>query len=99
LGSLRHKSKANEKDIDEETISRLQKLKKYSLHDSSLLTEKLNNYYCSLCGRINVVTNVLLDTIPQRKTDSAYSIDLKSNFIKINLEREKIKYLRREKGV
>ncbi len=60
LGSLRHKPKNNEKDIDEETLTRLQRLKKYSANDVSILTEKLNNYYCSLCGRINLVSNVLL---------------------------------------
>lgn len=80
-------------------MSRLHKLKKYSLHDPSILSEKLNNYYCSLCGRINLVTNILLDTMPKRKTDSAFALDLKTNFVKLNLEREKIKHIRREYGI
>ena len=38
LSSLKHKPKPIQKDIDEETLSRLQKLKKYNLHDSSIPT-------------------------------------------------------------
>ena len=95
LGSLRHKPKKTQAEIDEEELSRLEKLKKYILKDSSFLTEKLNCYYCSLCGRINLVTNILLDSRPRRKTDGAISIDLKSNFVKLNLQREKIRYVER----
>lgn len=45
------------------------------------------------------MTNILLDTMPKRKTDSAYALDLKTNFVKLNLEREKIKHIRREDGI
>lgn len=59
----------------------------------------MNNYYCSLCGRINLITNILLENLPKRKTDGAIAIDLKSNFIKLNLQRDRIKHLAREKGL
>lgn len=74
-------------------------LKKFALHDSSIPTERLNNYYCSLCGRINLVTNVLLENQPKRKTDGATAIELRGNFIKLNLQRDKIKHIAREKGL
>ena len=95
LGSLRHKPKKTQAEIDEEMLSRLEKLKRFTQQDSAFISEKLNNYYCSLCGRINLVTNILLDSRPTRKTDEAISIDLKSNFVKLNLQREKIRYIQR----
>lgn len=69
------------------------------LNDSSIPTERLNNYYCSLCGRINLVTNVLLENTPRRKTDGALAIDLRSNFIKLNLQKDKIRHILRDKGL
>jgi len=53
--------------------------------DTSIPTETLNNYYCSLCGRIAIITNVLKESLPRRKTDGAIAIDLRSNFLKLNL--------------
>lgn len=35
----------------------------------------------------------------KRKTDGSIAIDLKSNFIKLNLQRDKIKHIMRDKGV
>ena len=69
------------------------------LNDSSIPTEKLNTYFCSLCGRISLVTNILLDNLPRRRTDEAISIELRGNFIKLNLERDRLKYLKREEGI
>jgi hypothetical protein len=67
--------------------------------DTSIPTETLNNYYCSLCGRVALITNVLKESLPRRKTDGAIAIDMRSNFIKLNLQRDKIRHILREKGL
>lgn len=68
-------------------------------HDSAIPTDRLNNYYCSLCGNIGLVTNVLIENLPKRQTDKAIAIDLRSNFIKLNLQKEKVRHILREKGL
>ena len=99
IANLRHRSKGDTRIVDEETINKLKSLKRNAHQDTSIPTDRLNNYYCSLCGRINLVSNVLLDNLPTRRTDGATAIDLRVNFIKLNLERDKIKHVQREKGV
>lgn len=37
--------------------------------------------------------------MPKRKTDNSIAIDLKENFIKMNLQKERIKNIRREGGM
>ena len=37
--------------------------------------------------------------MPKRKTDSAIAIELRGNFVKVNLQKDKIKHLKRENGV
>ena len=46
-----------------------------------------------------MISNICLEDLPKRKADHAICIDLKTNFVKINLDREKIKYVRRENGI
>lgn len=69
------------------------------LNDSTIPSQKLNSFYCTLCGRICFVTNILLDNLPHRRTDDSISIDLRVNFIKLNLERDRLRYLKRGDGI
>jgi len=68
---------------------------KHAVQDTSIPNDQLHNYYCSLCGKINMIANVLIETLPKRRTDGATAIDLKSNFLKLNLIRDKIKHIMR----
>ena len=91
--------KPKQEELNEELYSRIEKLKRCMLNDSSIPSDKLNSFYCSLCGAICFVTNILLDNLPRRRTDDAISIDLRINFLKLNLERDRLKYIKRGNGV
>jgi hypothetical protein len=69
------------------------------MNDNSIPAEKLNTYFCSLCGRIVFVTNTFLEQLPRRRTDNAISIELCENFIKLSLDRDRVKHLKRENGI
>lgn len=45
------------------------------------------------------MTNVLIEHLQKRRTDGSIAVDLKSHFIKMNLQRDKIKYIHRESGL
>jgi hypothetical protein len=42
---------------------------------------------------------VLLENLPKRKTDASTAIDIKSNFLKLHLQRDRLKHVMRDKGL
>lgn len=86
LANLRNKNN-KQPELDDEMYDQIQKLKRNAMNDITIPTEKLNNYFCSLCGRIVFVTNILLENMDHRRTDNAISIELIDNFIRLSLDR------------
>lgn len=81
------KNKNRQLEPDDEMYNRLQKLKKYTLNDSSIPADKLNCYFCSLCGRIVFVMNALMEDLDKRRSDNSTSINLLETFLKLSLDR------------
>lgn len=57
--------------------------------------KKIIPYYCSLCGTNVLVTDMLLETMPRRKTDDSIIALISKIFFKSYLKKEKLIVVRR----
>lgn len=71
--------------IDDVGRGRIQ-YKNLSSMDSFLKGENLFSFYCGVCGKLVLTTNIKLGNLPQRKTDQAIVLDLKSYFTRFYMD-------------
>mmetsp|Transcript_10353 Transcript_10353/g.15465 ORF Transcript_10353/g.15465 Transcript_10353/m.15465 type:complete len:193 (+) Transcript_10353:386-964(+) len=74
LFKIKQKSQEREYEVVDDPIGRI-KLKNYTSEDSALSNEAgLFCYYCTLCGKLCLVTTEPIGELPRRRTDSAVII-------------------------
>uniref|UniRef100_A0A7S0WPZ2 STEEP1 domain-containing protein n=1 Tax=Pyramimonas obovata TaxID=1411642 RepID=A0A7S0WPZ2_9CHLO len=70
----------------------------YSSEDAPDNAEKIYVYYCRYCGEHAFITDALLESMPQRKTDRARVIDTAEHHVKLKVTPGAVKYLKRGDG-
>ncbi|CAD8061883.1 unnamed protein product [Paramecium primaurelia] len=95
LASLKTlKSAIYNRDVDLQTVVKLR-----TLNETTLKSENIKIYFCSLCGKKAIGANIGLDTLPTRRSDNSIAINLKQIFIRLFLKQEGIKYIKRSNSV
>lgn len=93
ISSLKNKNFQVDAEENEEFI------KEYTLDSDNINKKNLVPYYCTICGRTDLVTNAQLEKLPSRVTDGAIIIDTKKHFVKSYLKHGKFRAVRRENGL
>ena len=79
----------------QQNMPKVKKSSQVSSSETSLLKDKrLHVYYC-LCGSYALVSDVLIDRLPKRKTDNAHIINMKTRTMKLNTEAGATKIIKR----
>ena len=82
LASLKTlKSAIYNRDVDLET-----KVKLRTLNEPTFKSEDIKIYFCAVCGKKVIGSNIGLDSFPNRKSDNSIAINMKQIFLKLYLK-------------
>ncbi|EAS06146.1 UPF0428 protein CXorf56-like protein, putative (macronuclear) [Tetrahymena thermophila SB210] len=96
LASLKQQAnKLTEEKKKEQRIN----FKIYSSDEAGQEKLDLQQYFCALCGKFIIATNIKLEVLPIRATDQAIAVDLQRVFVKHFLIKEGLKNIKREYGM
>jgi len=93
ISSLKNKNFQVDSEENEEFI------KEYTLDTDMQNKKNLVSYYCTICGRTNLVVNAQLEKLPSRVTDNSIIVDTSKYFLKSYLKHGKFRAVRRTNGL
>ncbi|KAL8432824.1 hypothetical protein ACSSS7_004324 [Eimeria intestinalis] len=102
LADIRRRNLDEQQALRDEGHLKRYRFLNYSSEDSALqrtTAKKLSTFYCSCCGSTVCVTEVALEDMPQRGTDSAYVLQASEVFHKLYVVPSKRLILRRPSGL